>query len=230
MHKSAYNLGLLFFQNYWKSGFESILDVGSLNINGSLREVAPVGAKYIGIDLEKGAGVDRVLEDAYCYPFDDETFDMVVSTSCFEHDPMFWLTFLEACRVLRTGGIFYINAPSNGWYHTHPWDNWRFYPDASLALEMWAMRSGQDIRAVESFTSERCEPWNDYVMIFAKGDFQPDEAQFLSGQVNGAMNIRRITQPGIVLNHRKNNTDTPTSAHLHGLMHDVQKEIEKLKA
>jgi hypothetical protein len=140
MHASASELGHIFFQLYWKEGFRRILDIGSFDINGSLRQHCPAAAEYVGIDLSKGPGVDFVLEDPYRYPFPPSHFDLIVSTSCFEHDPMFWLTFIEASRVLSPNGFMYINAPSNGWYHTHPWDNWRFYPDAALALESWARR------------------------------------------------------------------------------------------
>src|SRR5262249_18638544 len=148
IHPSAMQLGRLLFQVHG-THVRRVLDVGSLDINGSLRELCPPDAQYIGIDLEMGKGVDLVPEDPYCYPFPDGHFDMVVSTSAFEHDPMFWLTFLEMLRVVREGGIIYINAPSNGHYHTHPFDNWRFYPDASHALETWGRRSGYPVQAIE---------------------------------------------------------------------------------
>lgn len=200
MHPSAFDLGRLVFQIHGR-GLRRVLDVGSIDVNGSLREVCPVGVEYIGIDLEAGKGVDRVLDDPYIYPFPDGYFDVVVSTSCFEHDPMFWLTFLEMLRVTRDGGVIYINAPSNGNYHTHPWDNWRFYPDASHALEMWAHRSGYSTQAVESFVMTRCGPWNDYVMIFAKGVVTASQVPFLSDHISGVMNLRKITHPHQTLFH-----------------------------
>jgi hypothetical protein len=40
-----------------------------------------------------------------------------IGSMCFEHDPMFWVTFLETLRVLRPGGYAYLNVPSNyGWF------------------------------------------------------------------------------------------------------------------
>jgi SAM-dependent methyltransferase len=151
MHPSAMDLGRLLFSTHGV-GLRRVGDIGSLDVNGSLRSLCPEGVEYIGIDLAPGKGVDLVLDDPYQYPFPDAHFDMMVSTSCFEHDPMFWLTFLEMLRVVRDDGIIYINAPSSGSYHTHPWDNWRFYPDASLAMEMWGRRSGYPVHALESFT------------------------------------------------------------------------------
>lgn len=81
---------------------------------GSLREVCPAAAQYVGIDLETGKGVDLVLDDPYRYPFCDGHFDMIVSTSVLEHDPMFWLTFVEMLRVVREGGIIYSRIVHHG--------------------------------------------------------------------------------------------------------------------
>jgi hypothetical protein len=191
MHASASEFGRIFFQLYWKEGFRRILDIGSLDINGSLRQHCPPGAEYIGIDLSEGPGVDLVLHDPYRYPFQVDHFDLIVSTSCFEHDPMFWLTFLEASRVLSQNGFLYINAPSNGWYHTHPWDNWRFYPDSALALESWGRRSGIFMHVIESFIAGRTsgDVWNDCVMIFSKT--QTYAGPFVSDAIKVAYNIRK---------------------------------------
>jgi len=40
----------------------------------------------------------------------------------FEHDVMFWESFLELVRVLRPGGLLYLNAPSNTAFHRYPLD------------------------------------------------------------------------------------------------------------
>jgi hypothetical protein len=205
MHPSAMDLGRLLFQTHG-AGLRRVLDIGSRDINGSLRDLCPPGVEYVGIDLEPGKGVDMVLDDRYQYPFPDGYFDMIVSTSCFEHDPMFWLTFLEMQRVVREHGIIYINAPSSGNYHTHPWDNWRFYPDASHALEMWGHRSGQPVHALESFTLLSA-PWNDYVMIFTKGAVNVERVGFVSDNAPGVMNLRKITHPGEILLRSKESAD-----------------------
>lgn len=118
------------FETYWRAEFKNILDIGSRNVNGTLRDVRPEGCGYLCVDLGAGPGVDLVLSDPHQLPLAEQSFDMVVSTSCLEHDPMFWLTFLEMCRILRHGGYIYINGP----YHGYPYDHWRFYPDSGMAL------------------------------------------------------------------------------------------------
>lgn len=159
-----------FFQVYCTEDHGAILDVGSMAVNGSLRTVAPVGFSYTGVDLAEGPGVDVVLRDPNELPFEDGSFDVVVSSSCFEHSEFFWLTFNECARVLRAGGLIYLNVPSNGPYHPYDTDNWRFYPDAGLALAKWARRSGMDVELLESFVlNQMGDDWNDFVAVFAKG-------------------------------------------------------------
>ena len=193
MHDSIYNIGRLFFQTYWKPSYRRILDIGAYNVNGTLRDFRPEGAEYIGIDLGPGPGVDMVLEDPYKYPFPDQYFDMIVSSSCFEHDPMFWLTFNECCRVLNNAGVIYISAPSGGVYHPYTHDFWRFFPDTGVALERWGQRSGHQIRLVESFmdyhgplTDAR---WTDFTGVFSKSP-QLDVAPLLSERVTNCSDIR----------------------------------------
>jgi len=100
MHDTAYEIGRLFFRSYVSAG-DSVLDIGSMDINGSLRDFRPEGSLYIGVDLTTGNGVNLVIRSNSQLPFAEEVFDIVVAASCFEHDAMFWLTFLEVCRVLQ---------------------------------------------------------------------------------------------------------------------------------
>lgn len=112
-----------------------------------------------------------MLSDPYQLPFDAGTFDVVVSSSCLEHSEFFWLLFLECARVVRSGGLIYLNVPSNGPYHPYDTDNWRFYPDAGRALAKWAQRSGHALELIESFVlNQMADDWNDFVAVFANGD------------------------------------------------------------
>ena len=47
-------------------------------------------------------------------PFKDNSIDIVVSISVFEHVEFFWETYLEMLRILKPNGLLFINAPSNG--------------------------------------------------------------------------------------------------------------------
>lgn len=154
-----------------------VIDIGAQDINGSLRAVCPEHFDYCGVDFVAAKGVDVVLDDPYQLPFDSNSIDIVLSSSCFEHSEMFWLLFLEIMRILKPHGLLYLNAPANGIFHRHPVDSWRFYPDSGRALITWARRNHMVPALLESFTSEQTgakwqigNKWNDYVGIFVKDE------------------------------------------------------------
>jgi SAM-dependent methyltransferase len=170
MHPEAMNHGEIFFKTYSKN-FENltIVEIGSKNVNGSIKEFAPSSSKYIGLDFDDGNDVDIVITDPYNLPVEDNTADIVVTSSCFEHSQFFWLSFLEALRITKPSGIIYINAPSGGVYHRYPTDNWRFYPDAGIALREWGKASGYNPALLESFIGWQNGTYsNDFVSVFVK--------------------------------------------------------------
>src|SRR5262245_50561319 len=112
MHTTAMENGRRFFSTYLREGAVTVVDIGSQDVNGSLRTVCPGHAKYVGVDFAAGQGVDIVIQDPYKLPFDAASVDVVVSSSCFEHSEFFWVLFLELLRVLKPAGLLYLNAPS----------------------------------------------------------------------------------------------------------------------
>ena len=100
MHHSAYINAEKFAKKYIPSlSNKKVLDVGSYDVNGTLKPIFDE-ANYVGLDMESGPNVD-VVSDAHNIPFENEHFDVVISSSCFEHDDMFWVTFLEEfCNLL----------------------------------------------------------------------------------------------------------------------------------
>jgi SAM-dependent methyltransferase len=174
LHDTAYEHGRLFFELYWQPSFEVVVDMGSQNVNGSLRDHRRSGTHYVGLDIEPGPGVDVVVKPGAALPFADSSVDVVVSTSAFEHDVFFWETFLEMARVIRPGGLVYINVPSNGDFHRYPLDCWRFYPDAGVALANWAAERGVAVELVESFVAKPGDHgWADFVAVFRKPSSEP---------------------------------------------------------
>jgi SAM-dependent methyltransferase len=168
MHKTAMKHGALFFETYVRADMR-IVDIGAQDVNGSLRNVAPSGAAYTGVDFVAGRGVDVVITDPYSLPFETGSVDVVASSSCFEHSEFFWLTFLECLRIVAPEGLLYVNVPSNGLYHRYPVDCWRFYPDSGVALQNWARRNGTDALLLESFIGPQGSGlWNDFVGVFVK--------------------------------------------------------------
>jgi SAM-dependent methyltransferase len=179
MHTSALNYGKAFFDTYMSNceGYV-VVDIGAQNVNGSLKDVCPANVKYIGVDFVAGNGVDLILDDPYKLPFDSNSIDAVVSSSCFEHSEMFWILFLEMLRILKPHGLIYINVPSNGTFHRYPVDCWRFYPDSGNALVAWAKINNYAPMLLESFIGNQDNSpqgdgfWNDFIAVFVKDGTQ----------------------------------------------------------
>ncbi|MGG5818879.1 class I SAM-dependent methyltransferase [Falsiroseomonas sp. HW251] len=171
MHDTALAAGTIFFERYGTAPGITIVEVGARDVGvGALRQAAPsTAARYIGLDLEAGPNVDLVLDDPHRFPLADGAADLVVSSSCMEHDALFWLTFLEMARITRPGGHIYVNAPSNGAVHRYPLDCWRFYPDSGRALQTWSERQGLPVLLLEAMLlPRRRDIWNDCVMVFRR--------------------------------------------------------------
>lgn len=170
MHPSAMDNARLFFESYvGTSRPATVMDLGSQDVNGSLRSLCPANVTYTGVDFVKGRNVDVVLQDAYVFPFEDDSFDYVICSSVFEHSEFFWVLLLEVLRVLKRTGVFYLNVPSNGMFHRFPVDCWRFYPDSGNALVRWANRNGHDACLLESFIGQQgTDYWNDFVAVILK--------------------------------------------------------------
>jgi len=173
MHPTAMNNCKSFFDAYSEfftnDKTTKVVEIGSQNVNGSLRSVAPSGYEYVGVDFQSANGVDIVLDDPYSLPFESNSIDIVLSSSCFEHSEMFWLVFLEVMRILKPTGIFYLNAPSAGDFHRYPVDCWRFYPDSGRAMISWSRRNGGNAALLESYIQKGGE-WQDFVGVFLKDE------------------------------------------------------------
>jgi len=115
----------------------NVLDVGSQDVNGTLKPIFNLlGCNYIGLDMEEGPNVD-VVGLGRNMPFDDQSFDIVVSNSCFEHDLTWFYTLAEMYRVAKIGGMLLVGACSLGFaYHGYPYDYYRFTEDAFAHLIM----------------------------------------------------------------------------------------------
>ena len=91
---------------------KSVLEVGSANINGTVRDFFS-NCFYVGLDVAKGPCVDMVcLGHELNVP--DETFDVVVSSECFEHDPYWADTFRNMTRLCKKDGLIIVTCATTG--------------------------------------------------------------------------------------------------------------------
>jgi SAM-dependent methyltransferase len=116
-----------FFERLKTPGYDRVLEVGSRARSGVIRKGLFPGKQYTGIDILEGPNVD-VVGDAHTLSeyFPPESFDAVFSTSVFEHLAMPWKVAIELNKILRVGGIAFLQTHQALGMHDMPWDFWRF--------------------------------------------------------------------------------------------------------
>lgn len=125
----------------------SVLEVGSLNINGTVRDFFDA-REYVGVDLLEGPGVDRVcagqdLDDA------DGSWDVVVSAECFEHNSEWVATFANMARMSGKYVFFTCASTGRGEHGTHA-----AHPgDSPATNDYYRNLSEQDFLDVFDFSS-----------------------------------------------------------------------------
>lgn len=167
---------MLAFRKKYLEGRENeplfILDLGSLDVNGSYREYFAVSSwTYRGIDMAAGRNVDIVLKDPYDWrEIKSGSADVVVSGQAFEHIEFFWLTMLEIARVLKPGGLCCLIAPSGGPEHRYPVDCWRYYPDGFVSLARFASLEVSEVYTQNGTSgySDGSDMWRDTVLVCRK--------------------------------------------------------------
>lgn len=109
-----------------------VLEIGSLDINGSVREFFSDAKEYTGIDMMAGEGVDKVLEAKDILKvWKKGTFDTILCLEMLEHDNAFWITIDNITKVLKKGGLLIVSTPTFGFpLHRYPKDYFRFGEDA----------------------------------------------------------------------------------------------------
>lgn len=100
----------------------TVVEFGSLDINGSVRPLFPDAKQYIGIDQQQGPGVDHVADAAqwaganrYGRPTGLQIeADCVVCTEVFEHTAAWRDLIAAAATLLGAGGVFICTAAGLG--------------------------------------------------------------------------------------------------------------------
>lgn len=103
-----------------------VVEVGSLNINGSVRQFFSQPTFYVGCDLGPGPGVD-IICPGHKLPFHDETFDVAISCECFEHDKNWQLTLQRMIDLVKPMGLVIFTCattgrPEHGTTKSNPFD------------------------------------------------------------------------------------------------------------
>ena len=132
----------------------------------------PFVDSYLGVEYEgvfthttastRGKKPD-VLYDGKRLPFDDDSFDTVLSVQVLEHTDRPHDLFAEMARVLRPGGTLLLSAPFSFRLHEEPFDFFRYTPHGLREL---ANKEGLDVErtmAAGSLWSVMGHKFNSYL-------------------------------------------------------------------
>ena len=104
-----------------------IFDIGSKDARGKYAfGAAPPDAKVVCVDIEPGPGVDLVADAHDLHMVPSDSVDFVATISVLEHVRYPHKVMSEIHRILKPGGIVYVNVPFIFPYHADPDDFYRF--------------------------------------------------------------------------------------------------------
>lgn len=146
----------------------SVCDIGSLDINGNNHYLFE-NYKYAGVDVGVGKNV-TVISEGHNYKPEGVTYDIVISTECFEHDKNYRATLLNCIALLKSGGMFLFTCATTG-RHEHGTRRTR-------SLETARENNREGYLGDSPLTAEMGD-WGDYYKNLTEQDirevFAPDE-------------------------------------------------------
>lgn len=89
-----------------------VLDVGSGDINGNNLFLFE-DCNYDGNDVISANNV-TIVSKTKDLPFEENTFDTIISTECFEHDPEYKDSLNKIYEMLKPNGLFLFTCASTG--------------------------------------------------------------------------------------------------------------------
>jgi ubiquinone/menaquinone biosynthesis C-methylase UbiE len=114
-----------------------VLEIGSREVTGASNARKEfTRADHIGFDYYPGNNVD-IIGDAHelsSFFRKGEQFDLIYSSACFEHFAMPWLVAIEISKLLKMGGLVFVETHSSFSSRERPWHFFQFSDMALKAL------------------------------------------------------------------------------------------------
>ncbi len=158
-----------------------ILEIGSREVTGpSDARKSFSMAEYVGFDFYPGKNVDAV-GDAHklsSYFSDQKRFDIIYSSACFEHFAMPWIVALEIAKLLKVGGLVFVETHFSYASHERPWNFFQFSDMAlkvlfSEALGFECIEAGMSNPMVGRFSAlaDRCLRYQPIKGLFCHSEY-----------------------------------------------------------
>lgn len=171
------------------------------------------GADFVECPLLDKNHFSEIEMEPYKLPFDDNFFDLVISTSVFEHTLNTEECFREVYRVLKPGGVTINSLPSMyRLRESHIRVPLAGVIQASWWLKMWAFlgirnrfQTGKDWREVYRRNTDYCANWINYhkykdlkaMIISVFGNVKKVKKEYIANMPGGAAKLgRKLPIPG----------------------------------
>jgi len=141
-----------------------VLDVGSGDINGNNRFLFE-NCEYDGNDVIQANNV-TIVSKTKDLPFEDNYFDTIISTECFEHDPEYKESFLKIYKMLKPNGLFCftcagIGREEHGTRRAHPMTSYGTIGNLEDMSDYYKNLSVKDLNEVLQL-NELFSVWDSY--------------------------------------------------------------------
>jgi SAM-dependent methyltransferase len=117
----------------------TVIELGTLRTSNrpstTRRSWAPSGSHYVTSDFQPGLDVDVVADaEKLSQTFALGSVDALIACSVFEHIRKPWLAAEEIGKILKPGGMAFIQTHHTYPLHAYPHDYWRFSREAMETL------------------------------------------------------------------------------------------------
>lgn len=139
-----------------------VLEIGSININGSVRDYFPQSLSWWGIDIIGGPCVDEVADGADWRS--SKTFDIAICAEVFEHTPKWREIIINMHRHLVNGGLLLASCASRD----RP-------PHSANGDSLMSDEFYQNVNPPEMHELLSSMAWTSYDVIEANGHYGNDD-------------------------------------------------------
>ena len=121
-----------FMQEMAKLQAPVVMELGTRRVAGQPTTVrkdwlTPHAGEYLKVDFQAGEDVDIVADvHSLSATLGENRCDGIIACSVFEHVQYPWIAALEICRVLKPGGLVFVQTHHAYPLHGYPSDYWRF--------------------------------------------------------------------------------------------------------